>query len=128
MCLFTKATIHKTDIQLSTCSRQKVKIEGYITVTVHYRSSCYTLNIYLTKLTKEPLLRREWLRKFLGTRPLSTFLQEANTNTVHCLATLRQNKLQEILNKYQNTLKPRLSEITGLQADSFSNQIRDQFS
>lgn len=114
--LFTKVAMHETDIQLSTYSKQKVKIEGYITVTVHYRGVCYALNIYLTKLTKEPLLGREWLRKFLGKRPLSTFFREANTNTVHSLATVRQNKLQEILSKYQNTLTPGLSRITGLQA------------
>ncbi|XP_046142815.1 uncharacterized protein K02A2.6-like [Osmia bicornis bicornis] len=112
--LFPSSTIQPTTLKLTTYCKNTLKTEGYITVHVQYGNMVHQLNIYLTNVSRIPLLGREWLRQLLN----DTELRKISLNhcTINAIETDKKVQLNTILQKCKEILEPGLGRITNKQA------------
>ncbi|XP_011859929.1 PREDICTED: uncharacterized protein K02A2.6-like [Vollenhovia emeryi] len=104
--LLPNIQLMKSDLQLVTYCKTVITVIGYARVNVRYRQVTKTLNIYVSKTRKEPLMGREWIRQ-LNVQLLDSLL---------ALSLSTERELQTILQKYEAALDPTSAKIREIQA------------
>lgn len=101
--------LESTSLQLITFCKTQIQIVGVISVTVSELGANTKLNMYVSKIDREPLLGREWIRQ----------LRIRLTDEIYTITTpysRTEDRIKDLLRKYQNRLDPRSTKIRGLQA------------
>ncbi|XP_029155330.1 uncharacterized protein K02A2.6-like [Nylanderia fulva] len=110
--VFPGATIHKTQLQLISYCGRVLRSQGFITVNVKYKNKSNQLNLYIVGSSRKPLLGREWIRQLSDG---SEFLASSATID-NILMFVPNSKLQNIIEKYNNTRPSEYTAIKGVQA------------
>ncbi|KAK2578792.1 hypothetical protein KPH14_012856, partial [Odynerus spinipes] len=107
--LFPGKIVSPTTLKLKTFCKTVVDVIGMYSVKVKYKDIVKELNIYISNVDRKPLLGREWIRQL----PIS--LQETIANTL----SIQNDRLDQILQRYENKLDLKNSKIRGIQARLF---------
>lgn len=108
--LFPHRRLQPTTVQLVAFCKTAIQVAGVLPVSVAWRGNIYKLNLYVSKIKREPLLGREWIRQ------LQLFQLVDSINTTQVTKEGTQIRVEKLLQRYRKELDPGLTKIRGLQA------------
>lgn len=109
---FPGATIQSTNLQLISYCGRVLRSKGFITVSVRYKNIVKRLNMYIVGGNRKPLMGREWIRQLTEGRDFLDCYAAINS-----MEEKYQDRLHQLLAKYNNLHLPESSAIKGIQAE-----------
>jgi len=107
---FPKRSLEATKLQLVAFCKTSIEVVGVLPVSVVWRGGIYKLNLYVSKIEREPLLGREWIRQ------LQLFQLTDSVDTIQSTQDCTQAKVAKLLQHYKERLDSNSTKIRGLQA------------
>lgn len=107
---FPLRRLQSTTMQLVTFCKTSIQIVGILPVSIVWRDKMHKLNLYVSKIEREPLLGREWIRQ------LQLFQLVDSVNSTQIIQESIQARIEKLLRHYREKLDPDSTKIHGLQA------------
>jgi len=107
---FLKRSLEATKLQLVAFCKTSIEVVGVLPVSVVWRGGICKLNLYVSKIEREPLLDPEWIRQ------LQLFQLIDSIDTIQSTQDCTQAKVAKLLQDYKEKLDSSSTKIRGLQA------------